>query len=494
MQTPKPAARIPHIRHRPESTVLYQTVQRYYPQFLEHLGEQGRSLPHYVRREFEAYLKCGLLEYGFLRLKCEGCQAEKFVAFSCKRRGFCPSCGARRMVESAALLLDEVLPPMPLRQWVLTMPIPLRFLCAADTRALNEVLACVQHCLAAHLIERAHLTRHTARTGAITFIQRFGGSVNCHIHFHILALDGVYRVDEHTPSVLHFRRGQAPTSEELQRLLDRIAHRLAARLERLGYLKRDRDVGIGQDAQFTFPDDAEPPEEEATLQALQQAAMTYRIALGPHAGQKALTLQTLPPTFEDKGEHLATANGFSLHAGVACTPADRGILERLTRYISRPALAQDRLTVTPGGDLQYRMKTPWKDGTTHIVLQPLDFMARLASLVPKPRANLVRYHGLFGSNAKERSLITPAGRRTRAAAQAAAADKEIQTPARRRQALTWAQRLARVFGIDVSTCENCGGKLRIIASVEDPAVIRRILNHLAARGPPQLPLLSPLVA
>jgi hypothetical protein len=150
--------------------------------------------------------------------------------------------------------------------------------------------------------------------------------------------------------------------------------------------------------------------------------------------------------------------------------------------------------VTPGGDLQYRMKTPWKDGTTHIVLQPLDFMARLASLVPKPRANLVRYHGLFGSNAKERSLITPAGRRTRAAAQAAGADKETQTPARRRQALTWAQRLARVFSIDVNQCEHCGGKLRIVATIEDPALIRRILNHLSARGPPQLPLLPPLVA
>jgi len=82
--------------------------------------ESGRPLPEYVEQEFEAYLKCGRLEHGFLRVRCEECHAEKLVAFSCKRRGFCPSCGARRMAETAALLVDEVLPARPLRQWVLS--------------------------------------------------------------------------------------------------------------------------------------------------------------------------------------------------------------------------------------------------------------------------------------------------------------------------------------------------------------------------------------
>ena len=72
---------------------------------------------------FDEYLKCGRLEHGFLRVQCESCQAEHLVAFSCKRRGFCPSCGARRMVESAALLVDEVLPQQPMRQWVLSVPV-----------------------------------------------------------------------------------------------------------------------------------------------------------------------------------------------------------------------------------------------------------------------------------------------------------------------------------------------------------------------------------
>ncbi len=97
-------------RHRPEATLLYQLVAQHYPAFRDRRAAEGRALPRYVEDEFEAYLKCGLLEHGFLRVKCDACQAEKLVAFSCKRRGFCPSCGARRMAETAAFLVDEVLP------------------------------------------------------------------------------------------------------------------------------------------------------------------------------------------------------------------------------------------------------------------------------------------------------------------------------------------------------------------------------------------------
>lgn len=103
-------------RQRPEATLLYQLVEQHYPAFVESLARSGRALPGYVHGEFEAYLKCGRFEHGFLRVRCASCRAEKLVAFSCKRRGFCPSCGARRMTESAALLADEVLPEKPLRQ------------------------------------------------------------------------------------------------------------------------------------------------------------------------------------------------------------------------------------------------------------------------------------------------------------------------------------------------------------------------------------------
>ena len=129
-----------HERHRPEQTLLYQIVDKYYPEFLAQLAAEDRSLPDYVQREFTDFLKCGLLEHGFLRVRCESCHYEKLLAFSCKRRGFCPSCGARRMVESAALLVDEVLPRKPIRQWVLTVPFPPRFLFAAYPELMSKVL------------------------------------------------------------------------------------------------------------------------------------------------------------------------------------------------------------------------------------------------------------------------------------------------------------------------------------------------------------------
>jgi len=163
-------------RHRPKKTLLYQLVSRHYPVFRQQLAEDGRILPDYVQRKFEDYLKCGRLEYGFLRVRCETCHEERLVAFSCRRRGFCPSCGARRMAESAALLVDEVFPHQPVRQWVLSFPYLLRFLFASRPVITGQVLGIVNRVITTHLVKKAGYSKKTARTGAVTLIQRFGRS------------------------------------------------------------------------------------------------------------------------------------------------------------------------------------------------------------------------------------------------------------------------------------------------------------------------------
>ena len=129
--------------------------------------------------------------------------------------------------------------------------------------------------------------------------------------------------------------------------------------------------------------------------------------------------------------------------------------------------------------MRYTLKTPYRDGTTHVVFEPLDFMARLAALVPKPRAHLTRYHGVFAPHSRWRAEVTPAGR-----GNLVPQALDLRTRAERHRARSWAQRLQRVFGIEIETCEQCGGKVRVIASIEDPAVIGRILGHLAARAAP----------
>ena len=102
--------------------------------------------------------------------------------------------------------------------------------------------------------------------------------------------------------------------------------------------------------------------------------------------------------------------GFSLHAGVAAKAHQRQKLERLCRYISRPAVSEQRLSLAPNGNVRYQLKTPYRDGTTHVIFEPLDFIARLAALVPKPRGNLTRPYGIFAPNSRDCTSVTPAKR------------------------------------------------------------------------------------
>jgi hypothetical protein len=130
-----------------------------------------------------------------------------------------------------------------------------------------------------------------------------------------------------------------------------------------------------------------------------------------------------------------------------------------------------------GGKVPYQLKTPYKNGTTHVVFEALDVLARLAALVPRPRVNLTRYHGVFAPNSAHRALVTRAGR---GKSREGVSRADARTPIERHAAMRWAQRLKRVFSIDIETCAGCGGTMRIIACIEDPAVIEAILAHLAA--------------
>ena len=230
-------------RHRPEETLLYRLVQENLLTFYKHMeSEYENGLPDFIKKEFEDFLRCGILAYGFLRVRCESCQHEKQVAFSCKRRGFCPSCGARRMVESAAHLVDEVFPQnKPLRQWVLSFPFQLRFLFAKHPKVMGQVLTIVNRVISTYLIKKAGLSRKEgAQTGAVTFIQRFGGSLNLNIHFHMMFLEGAYTF---TDGNSQFHRVSSMTSDELGDVLKKITHRTVKFLEKRGFIERDEMGG-----------------------------------------------------------------------------------------------------------------------------------------------------------------------------------------------------------------------------------------------------------
>lgn len=212
----------------------------------------------------------------------------------------------------------------------------------------------------------------------MTLIQRFGSALNLNIHFHMLFLDGVYEVDSQGRT-FQFHGIKEPTTKEMSRLLDRVSERIASLLERAGYLEREEEAEGLMLEGF----------EDNVMSHLQGSSITYRIAVGSRRGQKVLTLKTLPSLHEEaelRGQVLAKLGGFSLHAGVSAKSSQRDKIERLCRYIARPAISGQRLERLPDGKISYKLKTPYKNGTTHVLFEPLDFIARLSALVPKPRS------------------------------------------------------------------------------------------------------------
>ncbi|MFM7119329.1 MAG: transposase zinc-binding domain-containing protein, partial [Gammaproteobacteria bacterium] len=288
-------------RHRPELTPLYPIVEQHLATLQDELQRQEAPLPRFVLTEFQDYLRCGRLEYGFVRVKCNGCRHEHLVAFSCKRRGFCPSCGARRMIETSAHLVDHVFPEVPVRQWVLSFPWPLRLLFASRPDALGRCLGVIVRAIQTDLSRRAGLTAGSgARTGVVTLIQRFGSAVNLNVHLHMLILDGVYTLEQNGP---RFHRVGAPDPQTLERLLNRLIRRIVRRLTRDGLLIEDPEQPWL---------DLEPAD---TLDQLNAASIRYRIAVGHGAGGRTLTLKNPALARADSIPKPFTANrdGFSLN-------------------------------------------------------------------------------------------------------------------------------------------------------------------------------------
>ena len=267
-------------RRKPEDTVLYRVVQHNLETFLASARDQGRVVPRFVERELRAFLDCGLLCHGFLRVRCDDCGRERLVAYSCKCRGFCPSCGARRMADTAAHLVDRVFPEVPVRQYVLSLPFALRYRLAFDQQLCSEVLRIFVQTVFTSLRRRARKTLQgrKAYCGAVTFLQRSGGSINLNPHCHSLILDGVY-ISSCPTTAPRFHPLPPPTDEEIARITAAIARRVEKLLVRKGLL--------GEDA-TSDPDPLEA--DEPLLSQLYAASVQGRVATGPRAGQRLLRL------------------------------------------------------------------------------------------------------------------------------------------------------------------------------------------------------------
>ena len=173
--------------------MLYRILAEHMQTFLARVESGELRWPGFVSGELASFLDCGILAKGFARVHCTQCGKDALVAFSCKGRGFCPSCGGRRMADTAAFLVDRVLPRVPVRQWVLTLPYRMRYLCAYEPELCRGVRRIFVRAVFSHFRRRAREKGvEGGRSGAVVFVQRFDSALRLNLHFHALFLDGVF--------------------------------------------------------------------------------------------------------------------------------------------------------------------------------------------------------------------------------------------------------------------------------------------------------------
>ncbi len=531
-----------YVPRRPTETVLHQLVRANLESFLAYArANYDGGLPRYVEQEFRAYIRCGDFSEGFSRAHCDACGHDLLVAFSCHGRSICPSCCGRRMANVAAHLVDRVLPDVPVRQYVLTLPYELRRLAAFKADVLTALARIFVEAVFARYRSRAGSDGiESPQCGSVNFVQRFG-SLNLHVHFHLLALDGVFARDARGGLVFH--PAEAPTAADLEAIVARTARRSIAWLRKRGYIDDS-------------PLEARSNEEPA------QTALDACAAIAMGRGN----VSTLPrDSTQDDGHGAAEErpdkpalaverDGFNVHAGVRIEAGDDLGRERLARYGARPPLSLERLRRLPGGRVAYRLKyvDRGRRGKNR-VMTGIEFMARLAAIIAPPRYPLVRFAGVLAPRSAWRREVVPEPREQRAPCEAARTQKPGPTERRPEQhpagdarggpaprapsppeasdthrgpamsahdvamvaavraapladdvmrlapniisvrhwdrllggllyavspRVDWATLLRRSFSVDVLECPKCHGRLRMIAVITEREPARRILAHL----------------
>ncbi len=416
-----------------EAGVLHEVIRDHLDEFLRAAVDRadGAGLPEFISREFREFLTCGVLAHGFARG----------------------------------------------RQWVLTLPYRLRYLLAWDHGLSRAVLAV--HARALRDFYRQQAQRQgipAGRTGTVTAVQRFGGGLNLNVHFYTLALDGVFVRSPAERLTFHEARG--PSDAEVAQVLGTIRRRV-------GRLLRRRGLEPGEDG--GGPED---PLAEASpaLADIVGASVQGRVSLGARAGAQVRRLGEglRHARGSARGPRHAHLEGFDLHANVWVGPHDRARLEQMCRYVLRPPLAENRLRRLADGRVRLELKRPWSDGTTHLLFEPVAFLEKLAAVTPRPEINLVLYHGVLAPHARWRAEVVAYRRAESDEATGPSAAARRPGPGgcggERPRYWTWAALMRRAFDLDVLRCPRCAGRMQLIATIEDPAVIQRILAHLGLPG------------
>ncbi|MGC9986625.1 MAG: transposase zinc-binding domain-containing protein [Polyangia bacterium] len=326
----------------------------------------GHTLPSFVTDELHDFLGCGILARGLAQLFCPTCHERYVVAWSCKGRGFCPSCGGRRMNAGALTLVDHVLPEVPIRQFVLTMPFPLRFPLAFDGKLLGQVLRIFTDTVAANYRKRlADQGIPSGQYGAVTVIQRANSDLRCNPHVHAIFLDGVYAPDRDGKGFM-FHPAPAPTQADVEAIVERASKRILRFLQRRGVITLVAAPGDGEVTVVTDETIGDKDPLLARLDPLLARLLAAATAGAPPAGpankRKPIRIVLDPDAHPvAKGNLCGQHAGFNLHAATRVAANDKHGRLALCKYILRPPLANDRLKILDDKVVRLEFKKPWSD-------------------------------------------------------------------------------------------------------------------------------------
>jgi hypothetical protein len=370
--------------HAPQGSLLLWIVAQFYTAWLAHRKSIGKPVSKLIIREFERFFRCGDPAYGYAVMGCACCGFTLGVAASCKGSAWCPYCLSRRQTKLTAQLVDGIFGSLPVRHWVFCLPPLLRYTLGYEPGALTATVNAFAKAVLRYLRRKAKRELNLksvslAHPGLISFVHRCSANVDTNVHFHGLAPDGVF-VQRVPGGPVEFCALTPPSDEDIELVALDAARHVCSALERMGFWRWTGDAS------------------STTMEGV----LTF-------GGKKAQSAKFFPQAARHAEGGTAPrdrAYAFHLNADHLVEAGDRRALVELVQYVLAPPLADSQLSFVDG-HVVIDMKRARHDGKGREVIEPFKFLDRLAALVTRPRSNAIRYHGVYGSNARLRKLVVP---------------------------------------------------------------------------------------
>ena len=431
---------------KPEASPLWQCISNNFEAFLDEYEE--RHQPHYgflrpvITDVVHKYLDCGNLERGFARVRCDHCEHEYLLAFSCKGRWFCPSCHQKKVQLFGALLCDAVLFPVPHRHYVLGIPKMLRPYFRNNRDLLKDLCHIAHESIFDYM--KTILRMPHGIPGIVMTIHTFGEYLDFHPHLHALVADGLFA----RSGMFHVlpRTGIKPL-EKLFRA------RLIAFLVEKGLLPADR---------------------ARMLMGWKHSGFNVHHSRRVNQNQK-----------EDPPSRSACYGATSMG--------------RLAQYIIRSPFSLEKMQFNRASQtVIYRSEMNQKIHRNFEIFTPTDFIAAITQHIPDKSFQLVRYYGWYSNKMRGQRYIRAAQKAPTGAGKSVIDVSDYEP--RRIPSAKWCELIKKVWEADPLLCPNCHSKMRIIALINESEIIERILRHLGllhlnvracppstAQAPPTIP-------